>query len=1546
MALEERKTQEILLFGGQNSDMALENLPQGDFLYALNILNNSSGVGNKTLVTNMKGNLEVEFDLPDGENYCIGTAEDHENNKFYWFSWNKEGRHGIYQFDGLAKKVNRVLLNLVDTNGVDVLKFDKNFLILHADVVRDNLLYWVDGLNWARKTNINKLFDKSVTGYGLTVLESFITAYKKTSNFAPTVVYFSDTTKKFNRLYGSLRRFAQRFIYADGEKSNWSDFSSIALPDKEPFTGFKTIPTNNNGLKITVETGSSDVVKIEIAMQSTTGEANNEGILDFQLITTINKKRLNVSDDSTFIYSFYNDSVYPVTPYEKIIRSYSYLPKAPPCQCIAKNHLVYTGGKEGFEFVQIEIDVDTNYIDLNLEPGTEQKYNNPVFTFADIPGTGAYLYNRNLNHGEYMDLDGTSHYVTANKRANSLRVTIGFDVKKGNVYSGTLTNGDSVYPVNYEAKISDNATTVANQIKQQLLNQTGGNGGKIIRQIRGNRDSEIQPERMIYTNVPDGLGNVSFEFSIIDYTNAGYYGGSGGVTKVLVNSLSDTGESKRNQKLGSTVKYGLIYEDEEGGRKSLTYTDDNLIVPYKTINELIKVDGKTTMQQPITTLTINHKPPLWAKFYQIVRSPDLVYGDYIQMLIQKVIDIQNTTDDQYQDLLIGSLITYNKIHTNSNLQYSFDKGDRIRLIQKLDSGEYYDFFETEILNYLPVKTERVKSSVVTNGSATVTVASASKKNIGRMIVIDGSEREIMDSDDITTYDLNTPIGTTTATTYNFYDLVDNRGIIQIRKSNVSIADNSLVEIFKPAQGSAETLTKQFFEFQKKFPIINNGTAAAFHGGNLQQQNATQPAFVTIDEGTAYVRNRELPVTNNVPGAQVVVSPIEDPSFSDFYPSLINDNGRPNVEDTGVGEIKFGSRMRYSNNSIEDTKINGLNDFDALDYEDYNDKNGDIKRTVTDLSNIYAFKALHSSYVPIQAQVSTDEGGTVLRVGTTKLLNSMQLFPFEGGIGNNPEAFCSNDTHKYVLYANAGVVVRIGGNGEEPISKTFHLDKEFRDILSSASRNKAKIFMGFNRRLGLLIIMIEGYNEYIYFDGFKTWLTKSPTVPADTIFDLVDEPEFGTVTFSEEKTADYIANTGYVGPDHFTYRAFVNGQWSNPQKVCLNIKDNANRVKAWRPKESSFVCSLNELGFRNGLKGWTVLEEYYVDDNTTTGQEKPNVETDANYASPITDLVNCSIEYGNEVQSETFTRNNCAEGETGTSVVYTVPANKYKAGSVAAANALALEEIEEDGQDYANLNGTCATNVTPCGNATAYSGGEAFPSETTVVLGSDLGNVVLHYDAVGVPDKFIVEFDGVEVLNTGYRGDAGQQSTLNSALAAKGLPPETIAGGPAGTASFNKTSPTTTAVIKVYAPITGTAWSFTMDCPVDTEQVGNDEITESFTRNNCAEGETGSEVDYTVEADTYFADTKELANELAYDDVDANGQNHANSTGTCATTPPPDPCVSYQIQPIGGPASVEWFGCNGDFQSATISTPTTICTDGSGYNTTSGSIMETGTGTCA
>jgi hypothetical protein len=119
----------------------------------------------------------------------------------------------------------------------------------------------------------------------------------------------------------------------------------------------------------------------------------------------------------------------------------------------------------------------------------------------------------------------------------------------------------------------------------------------------------------------------------------------------------------------------------------------------------------------------------------------------------------------------------------------------------------------------------------------------------------------------------------------------------------------------------------------------------------------------------------------------------------------------------------------------------------------------------------------------------------------------------------------------------------------------------------------------------------------------------------------------------------------------------------------------------------------------------------------------------------------------------------------------------------------------------------------CGAGTSYTGSTSYPTIQNVTLGSDTGVVELNYQAYSVPDKFVVEFDGVEVINTGYRGDSFYQTQLNNALAALGEPAETIQGTKLGTLTFNKTTATTTAIVKVYAPMSGTGWNFTLGCPV-------------------------------------------------------------------------------------------------------------------------------------
>jgi YD repeat-containing protein len=90
---------------------------------------------------------------------------------------------------------------------------------------------------------------------------------------------------------------------------------------------------------------------------------------------------------------------------------------------------------------------------------------------------------------------------------------------------------------------------------------------------------------------------------------------------------------------------------------------------------------------------------------------------------------------------------------------------------------------------------------------------------------------------------------------------------------------------------------------------------------------------------------------------------------------------------------------------------------------------------------------------------------------------------------------------------------------------------------------------------------------------------------------------------------------------------------------------------------------------------------------------------------------------NREMSQSFTRNNCAFGYAGSSVTYTVPADKYSSNiSQADADNKALADITLNGQNYANTNGICTLKPTTSISVTVTSGESAtiiFTSGSTV-----------------------------------------------------------------------------------------------------------------------------------------------------------------------------------------------------------------------------------------
>ena len=139
-----------------------------------------------------------------------------------------------------------------------------------------------------------------------------------------------------------------------------------------------------------------------------------------------------------------------------------------------------------------------------------------------------------------------------------------------------------------------------------------------------------------------------------------------------------------------------------------------------------------------------------------------------------------------------------------------------------------------------------------------------------------------------------------------------------------------------------------------------------------------------------------------------------------------------------------------------------------------------------------------------------------------------------------------------------------------------------------------------------------------------------------------------------------------------------------------------------------------------------------------------------------------------------------------------------------------------------------------------TGQQNYPTALESVLGSTTGTVTLTPNPFGIPDRWIVSWDGADVIETGYISTnpalynigGGSRNAFQQALLGRTAPEGgTYPLTPGGTApnviasdgypvvnaiipyNFNKNNATSTADIDVYGPMPGTGWFSTLSCPV-------------------------------------------------------------------------------------------------------------------------------------
>jgi hypothetical protein len=148
--------------------------------------------------------------------------------------------------------------------------------------------------------------------------------------------------------------------------------------------------------------------------------------------------------------------------------------------------------------------------------------------------------------------------------------------------------------------------------------------------------------------------------------------------------------------------------------------------------------------------------------------------------------------------------------------------------------------------------------------------------------------------------------------------------------------------------------------------------------------------------------------------------------------------------------------------------------------------------------------------------------------------------------------------------------------------------------------------------------------------------------------------------------------------------------------------------------------------------------------------------------------------------------------------------------------LSPEAFTGDVQYYVKVTNDCGEDyrtidIFRCGENINFMGGQDYPTTITVAINPYL-NQSINIDPASVPDKFVIEIDGVEVLNTGYIGNTSYQALLDAALIALGDPTETITNpGGAQNYAFLNSAGASYMQLKVFAPLDNTSWNIVTAC---------------------------------------------------------------------------------------------------------------------------------------
>ena len=634
--------------GGLSTDRDGAYLQPNQYLNALNIRVSSNEEGSEGALSNIKGNSKVTFTMPSGTNTCIGSYEDSEHSRVFYFIHNSSDDHMILCYFHKEGVIRKVLEQDDFESGEDGLAFSTSNLITGVSM-NDDLLFFTDNSTEPKRINVERGLKKHNSSYTQLntydtlaeyghMRDTMITLIRQAPTLPPTQERVEDKSVEYNFVRDEVFTFAYRFVYVDGEVSTLSPYSKVS---HHPNPDTSTPETDKNAISIKVPAAQEigyDVMEVEYLVKF------NEDPSFSVFYTERNYNRILAHDDDGIQLDiiFRNDTTKLAIATTDVTRYASAVPvKAKALEC-ARGRVFLGDTTEGLD----NLNENSLRDNVSIVPFEQT-------TSGTMSGNYVLYRLRYINSSD-TQVDEYYRYVRVQGSSADGFYTYGSD-------TGLTPSSDHVD--DWLNQTSLNATRYPSSVDLSSETKVG----------TGFNDIRVHVESKATASSTEIFASPVFTNNDTNVT----------ISAGLTGSSLTIDENLRLWKTNSAYRFGMVFMDRFGRHgRVIELTDEQGVQIPDRGNNFTKAVQKVNFNLPTTNASTYI--PDWAHAYSIVRTKSLNKSFFVQLPVKDCTYSSNATDagsraSAYDDTIHQYIAIDISSLNIENLGYNYSEGDLVTL---------------------------------------------------------------------------------------------------------------------------------------------------------------------------------------------------------------------------------------------------------------------------------------------------------------------------------------------------------------------------------------------------------------------------------------------------------------------------------------------------------------------------------------------------------------------------------------------------------------------------------------------------------------------------------------------------------------------------------------------------------------------------------------------------------------------------------------------------------------------------------------------------